>query len=139
LAVPYFLPSLSNTKRAYAKYGNIPWGRANALTGGELISWETARTVIGENLYYGFKRDMGAVRSTLYKSIGYVARELLVKINDERTLLRYASLTGNIKNKQALNRLIEQYVNMAEDIPETPEGRAILPNIDEVRQNILFA
>jgi len=97
--------------RAHTKYENFPWGRANTLTGGELVSWETARQIIGENLYYGFKRDMGAARSTLYKSIGYVARELLVKINGERTLLRYASLTGNIKNKQALDRLIEQYIN----------------------------
>jgi len=69
---------------------------------------------------------MGAARSTLYKSIGYVARELLVKINGERTLLRYAGLIGNIKNKQALDRLIEQYINryMAKDI--------------EQRKNVLF-
>jgi len=66
----------------------------NTLTGGELVSWETARGIIGENLYYGFKRDMGAARSTLYKSAGYVARELLIKINREKTLLRYAGLTG---------------------------------------------
>jgi len=84
---------------------------------------------------------MGAARSTFYKSIGYVARELLVNINGKRTLLRYADLTGNIKNKQAFDRLIEQYVNqyIAEDIPETPEERAVLPDIVQVRQNVLFA
>lgn len=54
-----------------------------------------------QTLYYGFKRDMGAARSTLYKSIGYVARELLVRLNGERTLMRYAGLAGNIKNKNA--------------------------------------
>jgi len=112
--------------RAYTKYSTFPWG--NALTGGEFLSWEAARNIVGNNLYYGFKRDMGAARSTLYKSIGYVAWELLVKINGERTLLRYAGLTGNIKNKQALDRLIEQYINryIAEDIEETEEERAVL-------------
>jgi len=62
----------------------------------------TNQCFVGDNLYYGFKRNMGPARSTLYESIEYVARELLVKINGERTLLRYA---GNIKNKQALDRL----------------------------------
>jgi len=57
--------------RAYTKYSTFPWG--NALTGGEFLSWEAARNIVGNNLYYGFKRDMGAARSTLYKSIGYVA------------------------------------------------------------------
>jgi len=32
--------------RAYTKYENFPWGRANTLTGGELVSWETARQIL---------------------------------------------------------------------------------------------
>jgi len=127
--------------RALVKYNDFPWGRANTLTGGELVSWETARGIIGDNLYYGFKRDMGGARSTLYKSIGYVARELLVKINGERTLLRYAGLAGNIKNKQALDRLLEAYINsyMAEVIPETEAERQQVPDLNVVRDNPLFA
>lgn len=101
--------------RAMRMYYNFPWGRVNTLTGGELINYEAARTLIRDNLYFGFRRDMGAARSTLYKSIGYVARELLVRINGERTLLRYAGLGGNIKNKNALDRLILNYVEQRSD------------------------
>jgi len=42
--------------QAFTKYHNFPWGRANALTGGELVSWNTVREIIEQNLYYGFKR-----------------------------------------------------------------------------------
>lgn len=96
--------------RALRMYRNFQQGRVNILTGGELQNWNAAQALIGNNEYYGFKRDMGAARLTLYKSLGYVARELLVRINGERTLMRYAGLAGNIKNKNALDLLISQYV-----------------------------
>lgn len=75
--------------RALRLYNDFPWGRVNTLTSGELVNWNQAMTAIDENLYYGFKRDLGIARSTLYKSLGYVARELLMKINGEITLRRW--------------------------------------------------
>lgn len=127
--------------RAMRIYYDFPWGRVNTLTSGEVINWQAARRHIHDNLYYGFKRDMGAARSTLYKSVGYVARELLVKINGERTLLRYAGLGGNIKNKNALDRLINAYTEtyVAAEGDETEEERRILPPREELLANGLFA
>lgn len=62
------------------KYHDFVWGRliVNMLTNGELVSWDQVRTIIGNNAYYGFKRNMGPAKSTNYKS---VVRELLVNIN----------------------------------------------------------
>lgn len=127
--------------RAIRMYYNFPWGRVNTLTSGELVNWEAARTLVRDNLYYGFRRDMGAARSTLYKSIGYVARELLVRINGERTLLRYAGLGGNIKNKNALDRLIKNYVELytAAEGDETEQERQIMPAREQLVLNSLFA
>lgn len=121
-------------------YNNFQWRRVNTLTGGEYVNWQAARTVIGNNLYYGFRRDMGQARSTLYKSLGYVAKELLVKINGERTLLRYAGLRGNIKNKNALDRLIGNFVEQYVEVEgaETPAERGIVPPREELGLNALF-
>lgn len=126
--------------RAMRIYYEFPWGRVNTLTSGELRNWQVARAAIGENLYFGFRRDMGEARSTLYKSLGYVARELLVKINGERTLLRYAGLGGNIKNKNALDRLINNFTEtyIAAEGIETPEERQVLPPLEELIGNTLF-
>lgn len=55
-----------------------------------------ALRAVGDNFYYGFKRDLGAARSTQYKILGYVARELLIKINGEITLRRYNSKISHI-------------------------------------------
>lgn len=86
--------------RALRLYNDFPWSRVNTLTSGELANWTQAMRAIDGNLYYGFKRDLGVARSTLYKSLGYVAHELLMKINGEITLRCFMGLTGNVKNKR---------------------------------------
>jgi hypothetical protein len=127
--------------KALRMYHDFQWGRANLLTGGEMANWNAAMDIIGNNLYYGFKRDLGAARSTLYKSIGYVAKELLVKINGEVSLERYGGLSGNIKNKAALDRLITAYVNAyrAEEGGETAAMREILKSVNDLNEIGIFA
>ncbi|ANC97700.1 ORF4 [Lonestar tick chuvirus 1] len=39
----------------------------------------TAMQTVGTDKYYGFKRDLGVVRSTQYKSFAFVAKMLLQK------------------------------------------------------------
>jgi len=127
--------------RAIRKYRDFPWGRVNTLTGGEVLAWNGAQAIIGQNAYYGFKRDLEAARSTLYKSLGWVARELLVRINGERTLLRYAGISGNVKNKAALERLLNEYIGAYEAIEgaETEAERRCLLEENVLTLNPLFA
>ncbi|APG78718.1 hypothetical protein [Hubei chuvirus-like virus 1] len=126
--------------RAIRLYNNFPWGLVNTLTSGELVNWNGARVLIGDNMYYGFKRDLGAARSTLYKSLGYVARELLVRINGENTLRRFMGLTGNVKNKRQLDQLIEAYVagvHVERQVDDAAE-RALVPLPEILQGNVLF-
>jgi len=113
---------------------------ANALIGGELVSWKTTINIIRENLYYGFKRDMGAARSTLYKSIGYVARELLKSMANVHYYVMLV-LQETLKiNKHLTDLLSNMSINILLKIYQKyPEERAVLPDIVQVCQNVLFA
>lgn len=126
--------------RALRLYNNFPWGRVNTLTSGELVNWNQALVAIGGNFYYGFKRDLGVARSTLYKSLGYVARELLMKINGEITFRRFMGLTGNVKNKRQLDHMIETYIGALgmEDQPQNEEELALIPNRDFLNNQQMF-
>lgn len=63
-----------------------------------------------------------------------VARELLVRINNEITLRRYAGLAGNIKNKAALDHLIQAYVERYQAVEgdKRLEERALLPEYNNI-------
>ncbi|XKL61658.1 hypothetical protein PGB90_001491 [Kerria lacca] len=63
--------------KAMRIYANFPWWVVAALYGNEMANVETATTAVGDNPYYGFKKDLGAVKSRLYKNIAWVAKELL--------------------------------------------------------------
>jgi hypothetical protein len=48
-----------------------------------------AKAAIGTNPYYGFDRNIAAAKSTGYKTIAWVAKELLVRLSSETALTRY--------------------------------------------------
>lgn len=81
--------------KAMRIYANFPWWVVAALYGNEMANVETATTAVGDNPYYGFKKDLGAVKSRLYKNIAWVAKELLVRINGETTLNNYKWIPRN--------------------------------------------
>jgi hypothetical protein len=75
--------------KAYRRFPDFPWDKLNTLTEGEVDKYIIAVRTVSGNPYYGFNRDLGAARSTLYSSVAYVAKELLVKISGEMSLTKY--------------------------------------------------
>lgn len=95
--------------RAIKKYPDFPWPRLNQLTGGELTNFSAAVTLVNGNQYYGFNKSLGAARSTLYSSIAYVAKELLIQLNGETSLKKYAGWVRSPKNAAVIRTLMEAY------------------------------
>lgn len=62
----------------------------NILTGGEMTNFTTAVGLVNGNQYYGFNKSLGAARSTQYSSLAYIAKELLITLNGEVSLKKYA-------------------------------------------------
>lgn len=95
---------------ALQRYRDFPWGSVNHLTDGDVTRWITAARIIDGNFYYGFNKELGNARSTLYKAVGYVAKELLLKKGGQQPLRNYRGFEGTILNKVSLDRLIARYI-----------------------------
>lgn len=92
------------------KYSTFNWAKLNLLTGGELACYSAALVIDGGNPYYGFNRDLGAARSTLYSSIAYVAKELLLQLNGETSLKNYKGWIKKPKSATVIEQMIGEYI-----------------------------
>lgn len=95
---------------ALNKYDTFNWGVISRLFPTEWTNFEAALNAVGNNVYYGFRKDLGVVKSTNFKSLGYVAKELLVRADGRVTLNRYMGWARSIKFKQAVDEMIVNYV-----------------------------
>lgn len=103
------LTSLVTIGRAILKYNDFPWARLNALTGGEVTNYGVAVNLVNGNQYYGFNKSLGAARSTQYSSLGYVAKELLISLNGETSLKKYAGWVRAPKSAAVIRTIIDTY------------------------------
>jgi hypothetical protein len=65
------LTVINITEQALQTYPNFLWSVLVRLFPNEMNSVQNALTAITGNLYYGFRKDLGPVRSTLYKNVGF--------------------------------------------------------------------
>lgn len=94
---------------AILKYPDFRWLKIKALFPGEFAAFDTARAAVGNNVWYGFRHDLGPVKSTLYKNLAYVAKELLIKIDGKGTLNQYRGWTNAPKYRAILDTMIADY------------------------------
>lgn len=95
---------------AVSLYQSFPWHKVKALYLEEWMAFQAANEAIQGNPFYGFESDLKAVRSTKYKSIAWVAKELLCTYNGERgTLGRYQGWIKSPKEESIIQKIIEDY------------------------------
>lgn len=103
------LTALSVTGRAIRTYTDFDWGRIREIYGDEWANFTTAVQTVGENHWYGFRKDLSIVASTKYKNLSYVAKELLTKVNGESSLKNYGGWTRRAKYQGTVDLLIANY------------------------------
>lgn len=121
------LTALSVTGRAIKTYTDFNWVRIVQLYPDEWANLITAVDTVGNNVWYGFKKQLGIVSSTKYKNIAYVAKELLIRINGESSLRTYAGWVRRAKYQAVVDALIADYeaaktdsIQNAVAMPEVP-------------------
>lgn len=100
--------------RAMIKYPNFNWARLNVQTGSELTNFTNAAALINGNPNYGFKKSLGAAKSTSYSSIAFVAKELLITLNWEisfKTVRRLDSRTEECRSDTVHDRHIQSRIH----------------------------
>ncbi|UOW66033.1 nucleoprotein [odonatan chu-related virus 137] len=97
-------------KEALLKYPDFPWGKFDKLVGGEIRGFIRAWSMIRGNQYYGFKRDLKEASSQSFKSLAYVAKELLIQVGGQNGLRAYRGWTRTPAVKVQLDGLIVDYI-----------------------------
>nr|CAI5819422.1 unnamed protein product [Callosobruchus analis] len=96
--------------RAMKLHPSFKWADVGALLPMEMTAYKDAVTAVGGNSYYGYKKDLGKVASTHYKSIGYVAWQLLSRASGINTLNSYKGWPRNIPSKNIIDAMIDRYI-----------------------------
>lgn len=124
------LTGLTICGQAMRKYPNFNWTEVDRLVPGVIEAFARARVVVAGNPYYGFNNDLGQAKSSLYKALIYVGRELLIKLDGQRSLRSYRGIGNNtpIKNKAQLDDLLAEYIDHYNDpLPAADDANARRP------------
>lgn len=103
------LTSLKTIGKAITSFPDFPWWHICALFPGEWNSFRIAVAKVGTNAYYGFSKDLMEVRSTKYKSLAWIAKELLAKIGGDRRIGAYKGWPSRIAHQPTVDGLIADY------------------------------
>lgn len=96
------LTSLNVIGQALNTFPNFCWQRVAHLYVSEWANFRTAVEAVGENPWYGYRRDLGPASSTKYKSIAWVAKELLIRFGNQVSLQAYRGWTRRVAHQETV-------------------------------------
>ncbi|KAF5308240.1 hypothetical protein FQR65_LT06233 [Abscondita terminalis] len=125
------LTALIVTGRAILIFVDFNWAVVMRLYPDEWDNLTAAVRAVGNNAWYPFRNDLGVAASTKYRSISYVAKELLIQVNGETSLKAYAGWVKQPKLQAAVDKMIASYVtakttNTLDEASETPSDDALV-------------
>nr|UVF58769.1 MAG: S protein [Salarius guttatus piscichuvirus] len=103
------LTSLDVIARAVHAHPEFPWPLIRRLYPEEWEAAGRALGLVGNNPYFGYRRDLAHVRSVLFKRLSSFCGKLLIACGD-RTLENYRGFVEDRINRDALQRLIDGYL-----------------------------
>nr|WPV62240.1 MAG: nucleocapsid protein [Wenzhou rodent chuvirus 1] len=123
------LTTLTVTVRGLTDHPTFPWDQLLALPpyNSEMSALKHAVEVVGDNKYYGFRRDLGDAKGTLYKNLSYVAKELLIKVNGETKLSQYAGFPRVPAQGPIVRAMIDAYINRLHEYGIDSERHPLRP------------
>lgn len=119
--------------KAITTIPRFDWERLATILPQDWDALVTANELIGENKYYGFRRDLGNAKSTGYKSYTWVAKELLIRTGIDPNLANYAGFVLAPKNRPRVTAMIAQFIESQTDAADDEGPAPILPELDAMR------
>lgn len=95
--------------KAICKYRDFSWAEISLLFPDEWRNYAQAVEAVGGNVYYGFRRDLGPAKSTLFKSLAFIAKELLIRVGGYGSLRAYMGWTNRIPEQARVDMMIADY------------------------------
>lgn len=72
--------------RAFLAHPQLAWHLVENIAPGELTRYLAAIEAVQQNGYYGYSKDLDKVKAANFRHLGYLAKELMVRFNNESHL-----------------------------------------------------
>lgn len=103
------LTALIITGKAILSYLNFKLDIISELYRAEWATFEQAVRTVNGDPYSVFERNLDPVKSTGYKNLSWVPKEILIRIGGAGTLAYYAGWTPRARKQGTIDQLIVQY------------------------------
>lgn len=96
--------------RSMIIYPDFRWDFVEKLSPGELARYRRAIEDVGNNVYYGYRKDLGTLKSKNFRALKYAAKELLIKMNGETHLKNNIVFQRPPPRSNLIDKAIELYI-----------------------------
>lgn len=111
--------------KAMTDFPTFDWAWVHVNFPSEFEKVYLAITAITGKPYYGYKKDLSLVKSTNFRTIGYIAQQLLMKAGGEKSLGAAACFTRTPMLKLKLDQMVNTFVGYPATL--TPPQGAQMP------------
>jgi hypothetical protein len=115
-----WLTTIVIIKKALELHHDFPWARIAEMWPAQVNAATQAYTLIENQPFFGYSGDLGDVKSTNYKDLAYVRKELLTKMDGAGSLGGYGGWKSAPRNKTIIATMIADYISVKEDPPTGP-------------------
>lgn len=91
------LTAICTIRSALVEYPDFDWDKISGYFPAEWAALRAGLQAMGNNPYYGFRQDLGPAKSTNFRSIAFVAKELLQQVGNDRQLAGFKGWALTIK------------------------------------------
>lgn len=97
--------------KMFKEHPGFPWGPIAALLPTYWENFSKAVTAIGNDKYYGFKQKMEVAAATRFLNLGYVAKEMIVKVGGREgsAITQFKGWITNPRGKKAIDDIIPNW------------------------------
>lgn len=138
------LTALDVIARAIKTFPAFPWFKIARMYPEEWTAALIAIQTVGTNKWYGFRQDLGPVRSTLYRNITWVGKELLIRSGNDPSLQNKQGWIQSPLHTIMVEQIVADYlasvkpdidIQTKETDAENDEFRDLLRSVDEYPAN----
>lgn len=118
------LTCITSIIKAVGEYPMFDWAWVTLNFPTEARAVATAVGEITNKPYYGYKKDLALVKAANYRTIGYIAQQLLVKVGGEGPLRAAKCFTRTPKMKIIIDEMINDFMINTVTLQPAPGARA---------------
>lgn len=96
--------------KAMRKFPNFNWNLISEILPADWHQFELAVLAVGQNAWYGYKRDLGAAKASGFRNLAWVAKELLIRGMGDAGLRQYGGWTRNVPQQSRITWIICCYL-----------------------------